>query len=225
MNKQLKIKVALMFFIAFLSINTQAQSCKSITSKVVKILDAMVKDYIEFRGEATKVFIQYIIPGKSNADAEMNKLVDKATKMQLDAYKAGGIITGQGTGKIGAVNLIIPTKAFAGSLVSTLGTERTFEISNSPYDKVYITVTKTDGGAGADIKACSFYTNGSVYNNDKQKSIEKGDKSKGNSVTFTFFNQENDKMISLHIVKTGLITDKFDYKVEVKGEFNPEKLK
>lgn len=104
---------------------------------------------------------------------------------------------GQGKGKIGARHQIIPTKKVTGKLL----TERTFFVAPSPFDKVVVTIKKTGGKAGADIAVCAKYPNGSIFN-EKRKSIDKGEESKGDSSRFVFTDMAQ-KITTIHLVQTG----------------------
>jgi hypothetical protein len=96
------------------------------------------QDFIKFRMDAAKVFVDVIIPGKQGSNKAMNDLIDDATNMQIDLYKSYGVIAGQSNATIGAVDLIVPLKKWTGDLY----TERTFQIMQSPYDKIVITIKK-----------------------------------------------------------------------------------
>jgi len=171
--------------------------------------------YQDFRRDAAKVYVDTIIPGKSDSEKALDKLIDDAFELQKDVLNAYGNLTGEGSGKIGARDLLIPTKKVTGKLV---GFERTFFIAPSPYDKVIVTIKKTDGKAGADICVCGKYTTGEQFNK-KEKSIEKGKDTIGDEARFVLANME-EKLTSIHIVHTGFVTDAFEYTVEVEGEFN-----
>lgn len=191
-------------------------SCQSLTSQLIKVTGDFVKDYQEFRKTAAKIFVDTIIPGKSGSEEELDKLIDQAFDLQTDLLNTYGKLTGDG--KIGARDLLIPTKNVTGDLVI----ERTFIVAPSPYDKVTITIKKTDGKAGADIAACAKYTTGQLYDK-KVKSLNKGKDAKGESATFTFTNMDN-KLLTIHLVKTGFPTDTCNYSVSITGEFDKNEM-
>jgi len=219
----MKKLVLILTLTVFTTSITQAQSCQSAFSGLQKVFNNMVEDYIDFRKTAAKAFVEIIIPGKDGAKTELKKLVDNMAQLQINAYQAQGIVAGQGRGKIGPRYLIAPTKKVTGKLVPG-GTERTFIISNNAYDKLFVTVTKTGGKAGAKIAVCTKYNNGS-HHNEKRKEIPTGKNSDGTSRRLVFFGMGEDKYTSIHIVKTGLLTDNFEYYVTVEGEFNEDKMK
>ncbi len=219
----MKKLVLILTLVVFTAPISQAQSCQSAFSGLQNVFNNMVEDYIDFRKTAAKAFVEIIIPGKGGANTELKNLVDEMAQLQINAYQAQGIVAGQGRGKVGPRYLIAPTKKVTGELVPG-GTERTFIISNNAYDKLYVTVTKTGGKAGAKIAVCTKYNNGS-HHNEKRKEIPKGKDSEGESRRLVFFDMGGDKYTSIHIVKTGLITDKFEYYVTVEGEFNEDKMK
>jgi hypothetical protein len=198
-----------------------AQSCQSLFSGAEKIFNNLVQDYIEFRMEAAQVFVDFIIPGKPGAEAELDKLFNKATKLQTDLYRSYGIITGESNATIGAINLVIPVKKWTG----TCYTERTFLILNSPYDKVVIKVKKTDGKRGLKMAACAKYSNGSLY--DKiEREIDNGKETAGQERTFTFGKDMLNKNITLHLVASGALpTDKCGYTLSVETFFDENEMK
>ena len=137
----------------------------------------------------------------------------------LNSY---GKVTGEGSGKIGARDLQIPIKKVTGSLIAT---ERTFIVAPSPFDKVTVTVKKTDGKAGADICVCAKWANAKQEQfNKKEKSINKGKDTGGDSVQFVF-NDMAEKIITIHLVHKGFPTDKFEYYVSLVGELMKLKCK
>ncbi|MEM7655744.1 MAG: hypothetical protein AAF399_06405 [Bacteroidota bacterium] len=184
-----------------------------------QVFDNRVPDYFEFREEVAKTFVEVIIPGTAGAETSLKQTVEAATKLQVKAYQSYGIIAGEGDSKIGPRHLVIPTEQATGKL----GIERTFEISNSPYDEVHITVRKTGGKGGVNLAACVTYPNGSSYT-EKRTSIAHSGSSIGDEVKLSFSNMENDKIITLHLVKTGLPPDQVEYSVTVEGAFNAAKL-
>lgn len=190
-------------------------SCQSLTSQLINVAGDFLKKYQDFRKEAAVIFVDSIIPGESDAEKALSNLVEKAFDLQTDLLSTYGKLTGEGSGKIGERDLLIPTKKVTGNLIVT---ERTFFVAPSPYDKVTITVKKTDGKAGADICACAKYANGELFNK-KNKSIEKGNETKGEEVKFVFDDMA-EKITTLHLVHTGFPTDKFEYTVKVEGEFS-----
>ena len=190
-------------------------SCQSLTSQLIKVSGDFLNKYQDFRRDAAKIFVNTIIPGKSGSEKELDKLIDAAFELQKDVLNAYGKLTGEGSGKIGARDLLIPTKKVTGTLYAT---ERTFFAAPSPFDKVIVTIRKTDGKAGADICVCAKYTSGEQFNK-KEKSIEKGKDTDGDEARFVLANME-EKLTSIHLVHTGFPTDKFEYTVEVEGEFS-----
>ena len=194
-------------------------SCQSLTSQLIKVGGDYLNKYQEFRKEAAKVFVDKIIPGGSGSGKELDKLIDSAFDLQTDLLNAYGKLTGEGSGKIGARDLRIPTKKVEGSLIAT---ERTFFIAMSVYDKVTVTIRKTDGKAGAEIAVCAKYSTGEQFNK-KEKTIEKGNDTIGQEAKFVFTDMV-DKFTSIHLVHKGFPTDKFAYTVEVEGEFNEAEM-
>lgn len=194
-------------------------SCQSLTSQLIKVSGDFLNKYQDFRRDAAKIFVDTIIPGKSGSEKELDKLIDAAFELQKDLLNAYGKLTGEGSGKIGERDLLIPTKKVTGNLILT---ERTFFVAPSPYDKVIVTIRKTDGKAGADICVCAKYTSGEQFNK-KEKSIEKGKDTVGDEARFVLANME-EKITSIHLVHKGFPTDKFEYTVEVEGEFSKEKM-
>jgi hypothetical protein len=83
---------------------------------------------------------------------------------------------------------------------------------------VIVTIRKTDGKAGADICVCAKYASGEQFNK-KEKSIEKENDTDGDEARFVLANME-EKLTSIHLVHKGFPTDKFEYTVEVEGEFS-----
>ena len=171
--------------------------------------------------DAAKVFVDVIIPGKQGSNKAMNDLIDDATNMQIDLYKSYGVIAGQSNATIGAVDLIVPLKKWTGDLY----TERTFQIMQSPYDKIVITIKKTDGKRGVEFTACAKYSNGSPYDTKSGK-IENGNETAGQVRTITFQRNMLDKNISLHLVAHGALpTDKCEYTLTVEGFFDENEMK
>ena len=197
-------------------------SCQSLTASLIKVSGDFLDKYQDFRKEAAKVFVNVIIPGSGSSQKELNKLIDSALDLQTDLFKAYGMTTGEGSGKIGVRNLLIPTKKVTGTLIAT---ERTFIVAPSPFDKVIVTIKKTDGKAGADICVCAKYaTDKQEQFNKKEKSIEKGKDSDGDEARFVLADMA-DKITTIHLVHTGFALDKFEYTVQVEGEFSDEKMK
>jgi hypothetical protein len=189
-------------------------SCQSLTSQLIKVAGDFLNKYQDFRKEAAKIYVDTIIPGKGDSEKALNNLIDQAFDLQTDLLNTYGKLTGEGSGKIGARDLLIPTKKVTGSLIVT---ERTFMVAPSPYDKVIVTIKKTDGKAGADICVCAKYTSGEQFNK-KEKTIEKGNDTKGEEARFVLANMA-EKITTIHLVHKGFPTDKFEYTVEVEGEF------
>lgn len=190
-------------------------SCQSLTSQLIKVSGDFLKKYQDFRRKAAQVYVSTIIPGKGDTQKALNGLIEDAFGLQNDLLNAYGKITGEGSGKIGARDLIIPTKKVTGSLIAT---ERTFIVAKSPYDKVTVTVKKTDGKAGADVCACSKYSTGEYFDK-KEKSIDKGKETTGAEIKFVLTDMA-EKFTTIHLVHTGFPTDKFEYTVAVEGEFS-----
>ncbi len=217
-----KFFLTLLFAGIFLPVISSAQpSCKSIFSGAERIFNNLSQDFIKFRMDAAQVFLDVIIPGKQGSNKAMNDLIDDATKMQIDLYKSYGVITGQSNATIGAVDLIVPLKKWTGDLY----TERTFQIMQSPYDKIVITIKKTDGKRGVEFTACAKYSNGSPYDTKSGK-IENGNETAGQVRTITFQRNMLDKNISLHLVAHGALpTDKCEYTLTVEGFFDENEMK
>lgn len=190
-------------------------SCQSLTSQLIKVSGDFLKKYQDFRTKAAQVYVSTIIPGKGDTQKALNGLIEDAFSLQNDLLNAYGKLTGEGSGKIGARDLLIPTKKVTGSLIAT---ERTFIIAPSPFDKVIVTIKKTDGKAGADICACAKHGTGEYFDK-KERAIDKGKETIGRDVTMVLENMV-DKITTLHLVHTGFPTDKFEYTVSVEGEFS-----
>ena len=194
-------------------------SCQSLTSQLIKVSGDFLNKYQDFRRDAAKVYVDTIIPGKSGSEKKLDKLIDEAFELQKDLLNVYGNLTGEGSGKIGARDLLIPTKKVTGTLIAT---ERTFFIAPSPYDKVIVTIRKTDGKGGAEICVCAKYTSGEQFNK-KVKSIEKGKDSVGEEARFVLADMA-EKITSIHLDYQGFPTDTFAYTVEVEGEFSKEAM-
>jgi hypothetical protein len=194
-------------------------SCQSLTSQLIKVAGDFLEKYQDFRKEAAKVFVDTIIPGKGDSSGALDNLIDQAIDLQTDFLKSYGVVVGEGKGAIGPRHQVIPTKKVTGE---DLLTERTFITAKSPFDKVTVVIKKTGGKAGADICVCAKYANGSIFN-EKRKSIEKGDDSKGDSVQFVF-DDMYDKILTIHLVQDGFITNSMDYNLSLEGEFNEKEM-
>jgi hypothetical protein len=193
-------------------------SCQSLTSELINVAGKFLEKYQDFRKEAAKVFVDTIIPGKGDASKSLDNLIDQAIDLQTDFLKAYGVVAGEGKGAIGPRHQIIPTKKTTGNVI----TERMFICAKSPFDKVTVVIKKTGGKAGADICVCAKYPNGSIFN-EKRKSIEKGDSSKGDSVQFVF-DDMFDKILTIHVVQEGFVTNSMDYDLSLEGEFNEKEM-
>lgn len=194
-------------------------NCSGIASGLVKVIGNFVEDYQEFRKDAADVFVSTIIPGKPDAEKKLNKLIDDAIDLQTKLFKAYGVAAGESKGKIGPRHLTIPTKKVTGSLK----VEREFVTAMCPFDKVTVTIKKTDGKAGADIAACVKYANGDYFDK-KDRSIAKGKDSKGVTKTIKFEDMA-DKVLTIRLKQTGFVTDVCHYSVAIEGEFNEKTLK
>jgi hypothetical protein len=191
-------------------------SCQSLTSQLVNVAGNFLDRYQDFRKEAAKVFVDVILPGKN--PKALDNLIDQAIDLQTDFFKAYGVVVGEGKGAFGARHQIIPTKNVTGDLV----VERTFITAKSPFDKVIVEIKKTGGKAGADICVCAKYANGSIFN-EKRKSIEKGEDSKGESARFVFTDMF-DKILTIHLVQEGFVANTMDYNLSIEGEFNETEM-
>lgn len=194
-------------------------NCSGVASGLVNVIGNFVDDYQQFRKDAAKVFVNYIIPGEPEAEKQLGKLIDDAIDLQTKLFKSYGVVAGQGKGKIGPRHLTIPTKKVTGSLK----TEREFVTALCPFDKVTVTVKKTDGKAGADIAACVKYANGNHFN-EKRKSIAKGKDSKGAAKRFVFTDMA-EKVLTIRLKQTGFVTDVCHYSVSLEGEFKEQTMK
>ncbi len=189
-------------------------NCSGITSGFLKVAGDFVDDYQEFRKAAAKIIVDVVIPNFTGSKDALDNLIDEAIDLQTKLLKSYGVAAGESKGKIGPRCLIIPTKKVTGSLK----VEREFHFALCPFDKVTLTIKKTDGKAGADIAACVKYPSGEHYN-EKRKSIEKGKDSKGDAVTFVFTDMA-EKVLTLRLVQTGFVTDICHYSVSAEGEFD-----
>lgn len=194
-------------------------NCSGIASGLVKVIGNFVEDYQEFRKDAADVFVSTIIPGKPDAEKQLNKLIDDAIDLQTKLFKSYGVIAGESKAKIGPRHLTIPTKKVTGSLK----VEREFVTAMCPFDTVTITIKKTDGKAGADIAACVKYANGDYFDK-KERSLSKGKDSKGETKTIKFEDMA-DKVLTIRLKQTGFITDVCHYSVSIEGEFNEQTMK
>jgi hypothetical protein len=193
-------------------------SCQSLTSQLIKVSGDFLNRYQDFRKEAAKVFVDVILPGKN--PKALDDLIDEAIDLQTALLTSYGKISNDSSFEIGARELLIPTKKVTGTLIAT---ERTFIVAPSPFDKVIVTIKKTDGKAGADICVCAKYATGEKFN-EKEKSIEKGKETEGDEVRIVMGDMA-EKITTIHLVHKGFPTDKFAYTVEIEGEFNEEKMK
>lgn len=194
-------------------------NCSGIASGFVKVIGNFVDDYQEFRKDAAKVIVDVVIPDFAGSEEALDNLIDQAIDLQTKLFKSYGVAAGEGKGKIGPRYLIIPTKKVTGSLK----VEREFHFALCPFDKVTVTIKKTDGKAGADVAACIKYPNGEHFN-EKRKSIPKGKDSKGDSVKFVFTDMA-DKVLALRLVQTGFVTDVCHYSVSAEGEFDNDSMR
>jgi hypothetical protein len=194
-------------------------SCQSVTSGLLKVAGDFLDKYQDLRKEAAKTFAEVIIPGEPGYEKKLDGLIDKAIDLQTDLFKAYGVVAGEGDGKVGPRHLIVPTKKVTGRLQFT---ERTFIVAPSIFDDVTVIIKKTDGKGGADIACCAKYITGEIYD-EKRKSFDKGEDSTGNSKEFKFTGMV-DKMLTIHLVYEGVITNAFEYTVTVQGEFNKNNL-
>lgn len=194
-------------------------NCSGIASGLVKVIGSFVDDYQEFRKDAAKVIVDVVIPDFAGSEEALDDLIDKAIDLQTKLFKSYGVAAGEGKGKIGPRYLIIPTKKVTGSLK----VEREFHFALCPFDKVTVTIKKTDGKAGADIAACVKYPNGEHFN-EKRKSIPKGKDSKDEYVKFVFTDMA-EKVLTLRLVQTGFVTDVCHYSVSAEGEFDNDTMR
>ncbi len=215
-----KFLVLLTTICVFMSVISKAQTCQSAFSTIAGIFDDSVDDIIDFEKEVAEFILESKTGGASDAvDAE--EVLDAAADLQKELWKNIKDNWGTACGSVGPIYLQVPTKKLD---CNGLYTERTIRIIGAPYDKVKITVKKTGGRRGINMKACSFYTDsGSVYDT-KTRSIDTGKSSSGETRTFTFYNQ-SDKYISLHLVASGaIVTNKAEYEVKVEGFIDEETI-
>lgn len=198
---------------------TMKASCQSLTSGLLKVAGNFLDKYQDLRKEAAKVFVESIIPGEPGYEKKLDNLIDKAIDLQTDFFKAAGIVAGEGDGKPGPRHLIIPTKKVTGKLVLT---ERTFIVAPSIFDNVTVTIKKTGGKGGADTACCAKYSTGEIYD-EKRRSFDKGEDSVGNDRQFKFTGMV-DKILTIHLVYDGAITNAFQYTVSLEGEFDKENM-
>ena len=215
-----KIICFLGLFLIVTSVAHADVKCQSVTTGLVKVFDQAVRDYIDLRTEAAGMLANALAPDALLTPEQIEELAEKAEDLQLAAYKSYGVIVGEGTGKIGARTAIVPTKKVTGNLL----VERTFVVSNSPYDRLKVTIRKTGGKGGADIAVCSKYTNGS-HHNEKRKSIAKSKNTTGDEVSFAMWDMDSEKTLSIHLVKTGFPTDRMQYEMSISGEFVEDELR
>jgi len=208
------MKKTLYFLLAFLSTGTllQAQKCESIFSKVLSAGTDIFYAYQDMRKEVANVLL-----GDGLGD-----VAEIAIDFQTQFYETIGEVPGNGEGSVGPRYLTVPCKNITGRLQGEgVITARTFITVPTGYDKLYVTIKKTDGRAGANITVCVKDDNG-LTANSKEKSIENGNNTIGVEKKFTFFGTE-DKYLSIFIDKTTGLND-FAYTVKIEGEMNPDKL-
>lgn len=193
-------------------------NCSGITSGFLKVAGSFVDDYQKFRKAAAKVVVDVVIPDFAGSKEALDNLIDEGIDLQTKLLKSYGVATGESKDKIGPRCLIIPTKKVTGSLK----VEREFHFALCPFDKVTLTIKKTDGKAGADIAACVTYPTGEHFD-EKRKSIPKGKDSKGDSVKFVFTDMA-EKLLTLRLVQTGFVTDICHYSVSAEGEFDTKTM-
>lgn len=87
-------------------------SCQSLTSQLIKVSGDFLNCYQDFRKDADEIYVDAIIPGKSDSEKALNKLIDDAFQLQTDLLTSYGKLTREGSGKIGARDLLIPTDKF-----------------------------------------------------------------------------------------------------------------
>ena len=188
--------------------NFAFSQCQSIFSTLLNVFDDVFHEYQDFRKEAAAVIF-----GETIGD-----LAEMSLDFQTSIYDRAMIIPGNGSSSIGPRYIYVDSGSSRAS--GDLVTDRTFIAVPGGWDKTFITITKTNGKAGADITACVKNDNGDMVNK-KEKSIAKNS-SDGKSIEFTFFGTE-DKYITVHLVKTiGL--NQFDYTIKMTGEMNEDKL-
>lgn len=197
-----------------------AQSCQKVMTGLVRVFEERIPDYLSFRQEIAQSFVTIILPGKSGAELRLREITAASTRLQLQAYESYGIIAGEGDGKIGPRHLLIPTEQATGAL----GTERTFEVPNSPYDLVHLTIRKTGGKGGLALVACAKSMDDVVHQQSRE-SIQPGNPTIGTSIECHFSQMATNKFLTLHLVKTGPPTEQISYEVRVWGEFQPAQLR
>ena len=185
-----------------------SQACQSVFSVLLNSFEDVLYEYQDFRKEAAAVIFNETI----------GDLAAMSIDFQTSLYDKAMIIPGNGSSSIGPRYIYVDMGA--NKATGDLVTDRTFIAVPSGFDKLFVTITKTNGKAGADIAACLKNDNGEMVNK-KEKSIAKNS-ADGKSIEFTFFGTE-DKYLTVHLVKTiGL--NQFDYSIKVRGEMNPDKL-
>ena len=208
------MKKTLYFLLAFLSTSTflQAQKCESTFSKVLSAGTDIFYAYQDMRKEVANVLL---------GDG-LGEVADIAIDFQTQFYETIGKVPGNGEGSVGPRYLTVPCKNITGRLQGEgVITARTFITVPTGYDKLFVTIKKTDGRAGADITVCVKDDNG-LTANSKNKSIDNGKSTIGTERKFTFFGTE-DKYLSIFIDKTTGLND-FAYTVKIEGEMNTSKL-
>lgn len=216
-------KKSFVFFSLFLIVTSVARAevaCHSVTSGLVKVFDNAVRSYIDLRTEAAGMLVGALAPDALLTPEQIKELTDKAVELQIAAYESYGVVVGQSKGKLGARTAIVPTKKVTGNLL----TERTWDVSNSVWDRYKVVIHKTGGKGGASIAVCSKYTNGS-HHNEKRKSIAKSKKTTGDEVSFEMWGMASDKMLTIHLVKTGFPSDRMQYEMTITGEFVEDELR
>ncbi|MEM7374310.1 MAG: hypothetical protein AAF587_37290 [Bacteroidota bacterium] len=211
--KSVKTLILLLLLSLGAQLPMQAQPCTSLFSRLVNVFDGAVRSYVDFRSEAAQLLVGTMIPG-----SDLDELTEDMKQIQIDAYEAAGEIVGD-KATPGPVNLVVPTRKWFGALYLN----RVFHVSNSGWDKVYITVKKIGGRNGVDIAVCKYDVDGN-YITSKRASISKGKDTSGKQKVIEYKAMANDKYLTINLVAVGAKTDKCDYELSITGEFNNDKL-
>ena len=195
------------------TLNPMKPSDQRLTFQLVQTVKSFAQEYRAFRKEAARVITDTVIP--SDSDDALNSVVERAIDLQTRLFESYGVKAGEEKGKFGVRYLMIPTQRVTGNLL----TERTFILAPSPFDKVTIVVKKTDGKAGADITACARYLQNNTRYDEKYKSFAIGEDSTEDSVMFVFTGAA-DKVITLHLLQTGRVINRFEYAITIEGELD-----
>lgn len=182
--------------------------CQSVSSKFLEVAGNFFNKYQEFRKDVAKVIL---------GNGPLGKLAEKAIDLQTDLIEAYNKVADDGPMKIGFRAAAIPSVNKGDLLL-----ERTFVLAPI-HDTITCILKKTGGKGGVDVTSCLKTIKDGVIQSI-ERSIDKGKDTDGKSVKWTFENAAN-KIIVVHLKKTGFPTNTCDYTLELEGEYDKELLK